>query len=188
MNKKPRRKRILALDIRPRRFGFVVLEEPNQFVDWGVRRFPRGAHAVKVPPRKKLAGILDEVSPAVLVLSDRVLAASMKKYPMVAIAQDEARRRNITIRAIQRVAVKHTFPGQNRNKDEIASAITKQFPELAMRLPPKRKLWQSEDHRMSIFVAAGLGIAYIGRSRRQKLAILPASQLNAAETIFADPH
>jgi len=35
------------------------------------------------------------------------------------------------------------------------------FPiELAPRLPPKRKVWKSEDPRMDIFDAAGLAVAF----------------------------
>jgi len=29
--------RVLALDLHPRRFGYVVLEGPERLLDWGVR-------------------------------------------------------------------------------------------------------------------------------------------------------
>jgi hypothetical protein len=35
---------------------------------------------------------------------------------------------------------------------------------LAAKLPPKRKCWESEDYRMSIFDAVALGVAYFARS------------------------
>jgi hypothetical protein len=41
--------------------------------------------------------------------------------------------------------------------------LAKQFPKLASRLPPKRKIWQSEDYRMGIFDAAAVGVAYFVR-------------------------
>ena len=36
--KQKSRERILALDLHPRRFGYVVLESPGKLLDWGVRR------------------------------------------------------------------------------------------------------------------------------------------------------
>ncbi len=48
----------------------------------------------------------------------------------------------------------------NFKKYTIAVALTKQLPELAPRLPQVRKIWKSEDYRMSIFDAAALGVAY----------------------------
>jgi hypothetical protein len=56
--------------------------------------------------------------------------------------------------------------GFESNKYEVALALAKQFPALASRLPPKRKIWQSEDYRMGIFDAATVGVAYF--TRREK--------------------
>ena len=53
-----------------------------------------------------------------------------------------------------------------RTKYEIACAVAERLPELATRLAPTRKIWQSEDYRMSIFDAATLGVAYFARSKR----------------------
>jgi hypothetical protein len=52
------------------------------------------------------------------------------------------------------------------NKYEVASALARQFPDLALRLPPKRKCWQSEHYRMGIFDAAAVGVAYFVQSKR----------------------
>jgi hypothetical protein len=48
-------------------------------------------------------------------------------------------------------AVKQAFTGRDRNKHEIALALAHQFSTLASKPPPKRKIWQSEDYRMSMF-------------------------------------
>ena len=61
--------RILALAVHPLSFGFVVLEGPvHPMIDWGVRSFRHGVNAVKVPMSKKLALLLDEYRPGVLVV------------------------------------------------------------------------------------------------------------------------
>jgi hypothetical protein len=45
-------------------------------------------------------------------------------------------------------------------KHEMAEMLAKEFPvELANKLPPKRRPWQSEDGRTDIFDAVGLVVA-----------------------------
>jgi hypothetical protein len=51
------------------------------------------------------------------------------------------------------------------NKHEVACAVAEHFPELASKLPPKRKIWNNEHYRMRIFDAAALGITYFNRRR-----------------------
>jgi len=75
----------------------------------------------------------------------------------------------IPARFISRGDVNRAFVGFESNKYEVASALARQFPDLASRLPPKRKIWQSEDYRMGIFDAAALGAAYFVRRRSVKL-------------------
>lgn len=53
--------------------------------------------------------------------------------------------------------IRRAFAAQGATtKEQIAAALASQFPELARRLPPKRKVWMSEDHRMAIFDAVAL--------------------------------
>jgi hypothetical protein len=52
----------------------------------------------------------------------------------------------------------HVF--QARSKDEIACVLVGLFPELLVRLPPKRKKWQPEPHGMIVFDAIATGFAY----------------------------
>jgi hypothetical protein len=47
-----------------------------------------------------------------------------------------------------------------RTKEEMACAIVGIFPELLVRLPPKRKTYQPEAHAMIIFDAIATGLAY----------------------------
>ena len=44
-------------------------------------------------------------------------------------------------------------------KYEIASLLAECFPVLHWELPPKRKIWESEHYRMSIFDAAALAVS-----------------------------
>jgi hypothetical protein len=51
------------------------------------------------------------------------------------------------------------------NKYHIARAVAKRFPDLAAKLPRKRKIWEKEHYRMRIFDAAAVGVAYFMRRR-----------------------
>jgi hypothetical protein len=46
-------------------------------------------------------------------------------------------------------------------KHENARLVAEQFPVLIWNLPSKRKPWESEDYRMSMFCAASIASAYL---------------------------
>jgi len=54
---------------------------------------------------------------------------------------------------VTRRAVQEAFAESGRTKYDIAKAIADEYPELAGRLPAKRKLWSPEDQQMNIFDA-----------------------------------
>jgi hypothetical protein len=156
-------KRVLALDVHPRSFGFVVFEGPNRMLDWGVRSFRTGANAVKIPAGGKILVLLDEFRPSAVVIRERLTGRTAKQTRMLMIVERRARSRRILVRRISRRTVNRAFVGFERNKHEVASALARKFPALASRLPPRRKCWQSEDYRMGIFDAAALGVAYFAQ-------------------------
>jgi hypothetical protein len=81
----------------------------------------------------------------------------------------QAQKCGIPVCLYAREETKRAFPGYDRNKYRIASAVVMLFPELTYMLPGKRKIWKPEDHRMSIFDAAALGIAYFRPQREFKI-------------------
>jgi hypothetical protein len=79
--------------------------------------------------------------------------------------------RKIRVRRFSRVKVKQAFSESGAStKHGIALEIAKRFPELAPRLPRFRKPWMSEDYRMSIFDAVGLGMTFFEFENKRKLA------------------
>ena len=161
------RKRIVAFDVRPRKFGFVVFEGANELLDFGTKGFPKGSRG-RVPPRQKLADIFTDFDPKAVVLNDRVLHWSERKSRIKDALEKEASKRRVPIRFVSTGVVRKAFVGRDRNKQEIASALADQFYALAARLPPRRRPWQSEHHRTSIFDAAALGVAYFARGNKEK--------------------
>lgn len=154
-------RRVIALDVRSRSFGFVVFEGPNEILDWGIRSFRSGGNAVTIPAASKLLSLLDEFSPSAVVIRERPTGRAAKKKPkLLSIIERQVRNRRIPLRFITPRDVNRAFVGFESNKYEVASALAKQFPTLASKLPPKRKCWQSEDYLMGIFDAAAAGVAY----------------------------
>jgi len=50
-------------------------------------------------------------------------------------------------------------------KQEIASLLAQDFPDLAWRLPPPRKAWQHEHRNMPMFDAVALGTSYFASTQ-----------------------
>jgi hypothetical protein len=156
-------KRITALDVHSRSYGYVVFEGYDQLLDWGVRSFRKGANAVRVPAAEKLGSLFDEFAPAVIVLNKRIVHRTRRHAGLIGSIVRQAEQRGIPTRFFSRRAVDNAFAGHERNRHEIASVIATAFPELAAWLPPKRRCQDNEDYRMSMFDAAALGVAYFSR-------------------------
>jgi hypothetical protein len=150
--------RILALDVRARRFGFAMFEGPDELLDWGVKSFRHGVNAAKVPASQKITGLLSEFRPHVVVVDKSPLR---ENFWLMGTILRVARKQNIPTQTVSRAAVQKRFAGQAQDKHGIAIVLSGRFPELAERVPPKRKLWQSEDYRMSIFDATAIGVTHI---------------------------
>jgi len=164
MRRSRRDNRIVAIDVRASKFGFVVLEGPERLLDWSQRNFRRGVNSVKIPAGKKIAALLGEFSPDAVVLKKCFPDRNRKRATLRKHILRQAQLRRIPVRIISPEEVKTAFAGRGRNKYRIASAVALRFPELAPRLPEKHKIWKPEDYRLSIFDAAALGITYFSKS------------------------
>jgi hypothetical protein len=70
--------------------------------------------------------------------------------------------RKFPVRVVDKQKVLNAFGvGQQIMKYKTACLLVKQIPVLHWELPPKRKIWESEDYRMSMFAAAALAMAYL---------------------------
>src|SRR5260370_37850338 len=100
MNPTLNQKRIMAIDIRSRSFGFAVFEGSDRLLDWGVRSFRSGVNAVKVPPSKKLLALFDEFSPSVVVTRKPEPGRNGKRVPLLATIQRVAKSRRTQVGAV----------------------------------------------------------------------------------------
>ena len=149
--------RILALDPHPRSFGYVVVENSSRLLDWGVSSYRGKYGAANVLVHKRLMQLLDLWRPAALVLHKAVKKSrrpNRKKDKLIELIVAEAKSRRIIVR----VPVKRSaeYQGKILTKYENARRVAEHFPVLTRKLPPKRRAWESEHYRMSIFDAAAL--------------------------------
>jgi hypothetical protein len=149
--------RIIAFDVHPRSFGFVIFEGPREILDWGARSFRRGVNQVRVPCDLKIMRLIDQYIPDALVLERSGTKAAER---MAEKMRKQASIRKVPVRVLSVKAMDLAFAGRNGNKQQIATAVSEMFPELLSILPSPRRPWESEDYLMSIFDAAAAGIAY----------------------------
>jgi hypothetical protein len=154
--------RTLAIDPTTSGFGFVVLEGSERLVDWGLGCLAQPDAALYL---KRMEKLLDRVQPQVLVLEDmRDSRRGDRAITWAQLAAKSAKKRGIQVERINRAEVSRHFASSGTTRWEVAVAISRFFPELAPTLPKKRRIWESEDRRMTIFAAASFALTFLRRA------------------------
>jgi len=149
----------LAVDPTTKGFAFVVLED-GSLVDWGVRHAGVSKNSGSV---RKLRVLLKRYTPDMLVVED-VNHRSSRRWrrvrQLVAWFSREARHQHIALRRVAHQQVRKHFAAYSPHvtKYGVALALAERFPELRERLPRVRKMWMTEDERMSIFDALAMAL------------------------------
>jgi RNase H-fold protein (predicted Holliday junction resolvase) len=158
--------RVLAVDPSTRGFGYAVFEAPQMLVDWGTKDIRQDKERMAL---RKIGELLQRYEPSVLVVEDCTHITARRTARIARLTEQMlavARTQGVSGCAVPRSAVYRNFAKANaRTKYEIALALTRRFPALVLRLPPKRKPWQSEDPRTTIFDAAAFGLTYLEKRR-----------------------
>ena len=144
--------RVLAIDLHPRRFGYAVVESPDRLLDWGVRRsYQKTRNYPEVLVGGRFRPLLKTWKPDAVVIrvGDRrnkdiqSLLKRMKKeagatsfLPVTGMGDDLS----------------------GRSKYQRAVEMAVRFSEIGWKLPPKRKLGDSEHYSMSIFEALAIAV------------------------------
>lgn len=154
-------KRILAVSLSTRGFGFVVLEEPKRLVDWGVKTVEGDKNAQCLVKIRRLIEFYD---PDILALED-VHAKGARRAPRIRALNEQmqtlASSRRLKVVLVSATKVRERILGRKEGtRYGVAQKVAEAFPkELALQLPRKRRLWTSEDSRMDVFNAAALACA-----------------------------
>ena len=154
--------RILAVAPLSRGLGYAGMEGPTRLVASGNKAILGDKNAGSLARVKKF---IQFYQPDVLVLPD-VNAADTRRAKRIKILQRKivavAKKRQLKVRLISVTQVRGKLLGDAKGtKQAVAQTLAEKFPvELASRLPPKRRVWMSEDPRMDIFDAVGLAVAF----------------------------
>jgi hypothetical protein len=112
--------------------------------------------------------LLRHGSPVSIVTKQRRVAKLPRNAngePIVEAIRSVAEEHGLSIHVLKRDEIQSAFHiFQARTKDEIACTLVGIFPELLIRLPPKRKNWQPEPRGMIVFDAIATGFTYWRRA------------------------
>lgn len=162
--------RLLALDLRARRFGFAVLENQSKLLDWGVRSFGEDGENFKSTLSDRINTLIGFYEPFAAVTRLRKYHSSVSKKRFAAVlasVRSESRRNSIRLFVITTHQVQRRFAENGQaTKHEIATSLAKQFEELSWKLPLRRKSYQSEAPILTVFDAVANGIVFLESQTR----------------------
>jgi hypothetical protein len=164
MDPKPYDKRILAIALRSRRFGYAIFEGPVRLLNWGMVFYPLSNPAQHTATSKRVASLLTLFAPSVVVVG-RTRLLNVRNgsgiRPILSLIRREASSRAIPMHLMTRAEARSVLHALHaKSKHETASMLAQMLPELACKLPPERKIWESEHPIMTMFDAVALGFAY----------------------------
>jgi len=152
---------ILAVYPSTRGFGFAIFKGPSRLIDWGIKdvRIEKNVSCLS-----KIKNLVEFYEPEVVVTEDYAEKRSRRckriQVLLRSIAQ-LAEEKGIINHCVPRTTIRSFYSRFGaRTKHERAKLIAEQFPEFELQLPPPRKIWMSEDPRMSIFEAAVPALMY----------------------------
>lgn len=152
------RSRYVGIDVRAGRFAFVATEG-SVVLDSGNRTC--GKSQFDDCLGFSLDRILKTYKPSTLILRVHTDPRTRK---IAAAIRRKARKQSIRLVTIRPAMVRHYFGRHDATtKYEIAQQVAMLLPGMAWKLPPNRKPWESEHHRMSIFDAAAVLLTYFGQ-------------------------
>lgn len=156
------RTRLLAIALTSRGLGFAVLEGEMSLIESGHTSVRNGDKNARCLAKVEMLSAL--YRPDVMILEDAAAKGSKRHRRIKRLyrgLKSFAKKRKLAVHIVSRQQVRCLLLGnEDGTKQQIADVLAKRFPlELAFRLPPKRRPWQSADARMDIFDAVALAVA-----------------------------
>lgn len=156
---------VLAVYPTARGIGFVVMRASLSPVDWGTRD-ARGRNK-NVRCLEKVAALIETHQPDALVLEDPTAPGASRSSRVKRLARGIAGiadTQAVDVHAIPRSRVLEYFGTLGAaSHHEIAVVIAKRVAAFDRLLPAKRKRWETESARMSIFCAAALAMTFFAQ-------------------------
>ena len=153
--------RILAIALSTGGFGFVVMEGKRTIIEFGRRVADGDKNAQSLAKMKKLLNFYRPDDWCFKTWRPKVHAASQDQNAKPANQKGDGEAKDSGKTYFRKAIADLAARQSTGTKQEMAATLAAQFPdELASRLPPKRKLWTSEDARMDIFDAMALAVVF----------------------------
>jgi Holliday junction resolvasome RuvABC endonuclease subunit len=164
MNDAPPRMHVLAVHPTSRGFGWVLFDGPFSPVDWGTASARPNRSARLLARFKRLVA---RYEPAVLVIEDFEQPSAKRSERVRDLCRsmlDLAAQSGVRSKIYPKHVVHAYFGGAPAaTRHQIAEAIATQIDDFSHRLPKKRKPWDAEDPRQSLFDAAALAIVHYAK-------------------------
>jgi len=156
--------RILALDVHPRSFGYVVVETPNKLLDWGVRSHRHKGNSIDVLIRRRLKPLLELWRPTVVVLCNGLSRqrTHQRRDRLLQRIATEAKNHQVLVHIL--VKTPKADQGKRLTKYENARRAAEHFSVLRWKMPPQRKPWSIEQggrqrtHKSNGMIAGSNGL------------------------------
>jgi hypothetical protein len=149
--------RIIAIDLRFRRSGFATFEGSRKLLDFGTIHLGQLRNG-----GSKFSDLLKLSLPSTIVVKQerwRNLMARSDSSILIEALTAQAKAHSTKIRLLEQNTLESIF-GRG-TKAEISASLALIFPELAWELPPKRRIWEPEHSRQTVFDAIALGLAFL---------------------------
>lgn len=158
---KPDRTRLIALDPTSHGIGFAVFEGKARLIDWGHTSVRPATIKKCLEQIEKLFALY---TPETVVIEECECKESRRGPRVQELLEEVADLAVASGASVVRYSprkVQKTFaPRERLNKHEIGKIVATTFPQLAPQLQPKRRIWDTEDERTSIFDATSFALTF----------------------------
>ena len=158
----PTAERLLALEMRSQKMGFVVFEGPTRLLDWGFRSYAYPTCRLHEIVARKVRPLLFRYRPSAVVMRrDNHYSSQSPARLQISVGaiRKEAKRFGVEFRLMRTTSRKHFFVQVGCDaKHQVAQLIAELFKEISWRAQPKRKAWHSESYHTVIFDAVATGL------------------------------
>ena len=148
------KERIFSIYANTMGFGFVVLSDRGEILDYGVVSVRPVCNDVCL---KRIKEIISYFQPEILIVEDYERSRKSVRVKNLIKKICEYKQEGLKIFKYSRAQIRNTFDVFGaRNKYEISKKISEIYPQLINKLPEKRRTWEPENYYQGIFDALSL--------------------------------
>ncbi len=160
---------VLALEPNARGLSFVFFEQEGKLADWGIHEI---RNLKNIRCRRRALTLLRRLQPDFVVMENTHAMGARRQRRIIELLgqmKADANQMGLQVSLISKRTIQEQFcVFGTGSKDDIATAIATMVPELAEKLPSRRRIWESEHYNMGMFEAAALAISFYAQLVRTR--------------------